>query len=1154
MNDRTLTRRPLFWVFVAVLVAGSVTFAVRNFTEAFPVANIELEMDRVAALGEARALAEERGWGPDAFRQAASFGDPDPEVRVYLELELGEDDAIGRLVSEGEIHPYRWQVRHFTEGETREALIRFTPAGAPYGFRLTLPEDAPGAALPADEARALAEAAAIAPPWGVDLARFERVESSQETRPSGRVDHTLVYERIGTDLGDADIRLRLRVSGDELTELTHTVRVPEAFSLRYAEMRTANTRLALIASLLFIGLFLVVGCGGGLFYLIRTRWLEWKTPLAWGAIVAGVMALASLNQLPLAWMGYDTALDTSTFLFEQFALAIGIFAAGPPFLALIFMVAESLGRRAFPRQPQQWRFWHPDVARSAPALGRTIGGYAVAAIEIGFVIAFYLWATRREGWWMPSEALIQPDLLATAFPWLTAVSIALFSGFWEEALFRAVPIAGAALIGARYGGRRWWILAALILQAAVFAAAHADYPQQPSYARLAELFLPALFWGVLYIWFGLVPVIIAHAGYNLTLISIPIWVDRIAIVAIGLIPLWIVLWHVGRKGFRPQLPALASHAAWRPPEEHTPEPAPTAPTATVPPEPGRAREGRGAGEGAPAGEGVPAGQVAGHEEGSPAHPVPIALPARPFLVGCALVGIVLLAVGLRVPADVGPLELDRGEAVEAARALLAERGFTLDEEWRALPVPIGGTTPAHRFVWDEGGPESYRALLGNYLRTIGWEVRFARFTGPVEERAEEFRVSLQADRTVRAFSHRLPEGRAGPILPEEEARILATAELERVYGLAPALVEEVSAVSTQHPDRLDWTFIWSDPVAWELERGEARLRVGIAGDRVSGLGRFVHVPEEWEREQQAKQARLAPLTTLRGFLGFLLLGGAAFAGLVVWARGGLDRRAAAVLAGVGAILFLIPIWNAMPVAGAGFTTTQGFGEQLLISMGIGTLGMLLAAAALGLAAGLAHGWLGADPERPFLRGRPAGAPHPALLGGALGLLLAGLPRAAGTLGPTDPPALPGTSAAGDFVPWLSVGLSAGFTLLLVGMIFLLILLVVDRATAGWTTRKSLGVGMLLVFGFIPAPTIAETLWMQAGVGLAAGLIFLGVHRLARSWGVAFVPWLAATLGAIALISPLLHPGHGGARLGALLGLALVAVIAHRWSRYIEAKT
>ena len=127
---------------------------------------------------------------------------------------------------------------HFRESETNETLIRFTPQGKPYGFVEKLPEDDPGAALSADSARDIAEPAA-AGDWQIDLTAYVLVEQSQEVRTGGRIDHTLVYERPSVQVGDGQYRLRLVVGGDKLTELSHFIKVPEAFSRRYTEMRSA---------------------------------------------------------------------------------------------------------------------------------------------------------------------------------------------------------------------------------------------------------------------------------------------------------------------------------------------------------------------------------------------------------------------------------------------------------------------------------------------------------------------------------------------------------------------------------------------------------------------------------------------------------------------------------------------------------------------------------------------------------------------------------------------------------------------------------------------------------------------------------------------------------------------------------------------------
>ena len=80
--------------------------------------------------------------------------------------------------------------------------------------------------------------------------------------------------------------------------------------------------------------------------------------------------------------------------------------------------------------------------------------------------------------------------------------------------------------------------------ALVFAAAHANYPGFPAYSRLVELFGPALIWGLIFLRFGLLPTVILHALFDLTLMSIPVFLvqgpgadfNRALVIAAGLVP------------------------------------------------------------------------------------------------------------------------------------------------------------------------------------------------------------------------------------------------------------------------------------------------------------------------------------------------------------------------------------------------------------------------------------------------------------------------------------------------------------------------------------------------------------------------------------------------------------------------------------------
>ena len=1165
----SIFRGPAFWTGFSLLAGVALVFAIRFFPAAFPVVGLELAMDRESALQAAWTLVEEHEWVPDGYRQAASFREPNREARTYLELELGVEDAFQHLVEVADYHPYRWQVRHFREGERTEVSVRFAPDGAPYGFTLDLPEDEPGAALSAEEARGLAEAGAGT--WGVELERYELVESSQETRSGGRVDHTFVYRMQGVELGDAEARLRLRVAGDRPSEVGRLIRVPESFSRSWDELRSANETVALAAGLVFLLLFGLAGCGGGIFYLIRREALIWRPALAWGLLVAGLTGLTVLSGLPLAWMGYDTAVSGGLFLTQQWVTALGVFLGGGLMLAIIFAAAEGLTRRAMPAEPRLWNLWSPGVANTRAVLGRTLGGYLLAALEVGFVVAFYLFAMRREGWWVPSEALVQPDLVATYLPSLTAISGSLMAGFWEEALFRAVPLAVAILIGRRFGWKGILVAFALVLQALVFAAAHADYPQQPAYARVLELVVPATLWGLVYLRFGLLPVILAHALYNLTWFSLPIfaapaglWLDRGLLVAAALLPLAVILYRIRQHGLADEVspaglnqgaglgkPRRADMTDEVPPHRDTDT---TAAGVGGDPEEDVGQPSEGTGGLAETGDEGPRGRDDAPPDGSDRDAgvvlqEPLSPAARRRIrmgVGVAGgLGAVLWLALTPLQPDVPTLAVDREEAVETARERLADEGVVLEDTWRPLPRIQGGPGGAHRFVWREGGPEAHQVLLEEgHLRGPSWNVRFVRFTGTVEERAEEFRVGIGPGGQVFRRQHIVPEDRPGAELEEEAARTRVMEEVETVLGLDPAALEDVSAEASRKPARVDWTFTFSRPGIHPMEEGEARVEVGLVGDRPSDGVRFVHVPEEWQRDERERMTRSNLLGMVSVLMLVTLLGGAAVVGLIRWARGR-GGFATGAFWGLGALVLgasAFSEWLRWPVTVGGFGTAQPYRDQVFVELGVMAMGLPVMALAAGLVAGVIHGgW------RQARSGTSMGWPSVLGWGGLLGLALAGASALGSVLFPRQDPLWFGASPASFRWPWMGTSPEAVSGLVFQALLVLLVILILGRLTRGWRSERLRGVGVAVAGGLALAGGLSGlgvVPWLLGAAAGAGGFALL--VPITRALHVAVIPVMVAVPAVLPSLRDGLGSAYPGALTAGLITSVMVLAVATGW--------
>ncbi len=542
-------KKPLFWILFVVLAVAGVFFLFKYFPQVMSFVNVDITMSRKEAVAEALQLSEELGLGSEQMETAAIFN-TDYYTQIYVELEGGGKAAFNKMLQEDLYRPYKWEVRLFKENETREVKVSFTPTGEKYGFREKLPESMQGKNLTAEKALILAEDF-LQKSWEIDLGEFELIEEKNNEVISGRLDHTFVYERKNASINEAKYRLRTTVSGDRVTEVTNYMKIPESFGRRYSEMRSANNTIATGGQ---IAMAVFYGFGGillGIFLLLRKRWLLWKNAVFWAFVVAFLGFISSFNYLSLSWFWYDTAISKSAFIFQNVIQYFTSFLTDFILLALSFIAAESLSRKAFPKHLQFWKIWNKDVAGSNRVMGNTLAGYIVTVFSLSYITVFYFFTTRYLNWWNPSSMLINPNVLATPFPWFSALATALHAGFWEEALFRAVPLSAMLLIGQRLNKQKLFLILGLILQILIFGAGHANYAAQPSYARVVELIIPSLLFAFLFLRFGLLTAVLLHFVFDAVLMSMPVWisndsslvVSKILLVVFLFIPIWIVLYN-----------------------------------------------------------------------------------------------------------------------------------------------------------------------------------------------------------------------------------------------------------------------------------------------------------------------------------------------------------------------------------------------------------------------------------------------------------------------------------------------------------------------------------------------------------------------------------------------------------------------------------
>lgn len=888
-------RHPLFWTFLIglSLLSGIVSYI--YFPAAIPLVDLKITMNQSEALAQARLLAEKFQLGPTDYHQAAYFNS-DAETQNFIELERGGAAAWKAFLKQTDYYPYTWIVRHFKEGDTNEVTITFTPDGKPYGFVETIPETAPGAALSYEEARKHAETFLDA--WHIDRTHYKLKDSKHEMRATGRKDYTFVFEKPLENLGEAHYLLTVVVTGDKITTLNHSIDIPEAFTRSFQHVRSFNEVIYYFATIIVYIVYLIIGCLAAILLLLQKNWLLPKQALIAGFCLAFLQLLVQLNQFPFLWFGFNTALSIQLFLFQNFLSMLTSFIIWLIVYTTTFVAAEGLTRRAFGSHMQLWSAWKLHAASSITILGKTVTSYCIVALDMAFIILLYAVGMRYFGWWSPSAALTNPMILATYVPALNVLAQALQAGFWEECLFRAVPIASCYLIGKKIGYPKTMLTLGLLLQPLIFGAAHASYPALPFYVRVLELYLPFFGFGLIYLTFGLIPVIIAHSVFDAILMSLPLFVSdapgillqRMLVILGCALPLLVVLFSRLRTGRWLDVPAALYNGAWQP---------------------------------------VSADLALEQQDSS------VIQGATSFSIKriASFVILACIAIGIwshtSLVSLIPSLKVTKTQAIEKAASVVPQT-----TPWKILPsISAPGEDPTavnqHVFIWQEFGKDTYKKLLGSYLAVPAWKIRSVQFTGDLAQRAEEYQVYIN-DSGIEKFQHTLAQTAPGAKIDEHKARTIAYEYIAKNYNLREEDLQEIAAQSQALPNRVDWSFTFTDwpftftPSALpdSVHKDLAHISLTIAGDQVTSVEQSVHVPEQWLRSETLRQALRHCFETMRWLAWLLVMLGAALQCALLWKRRQLHMRTIFFWTGLYILGSLVSSLLNFPQTIALFTTAK----------------------------------------------------------------------------------------------------------------------------------------------------------------------------------------------------------------------------------------
>jgi membrane protease YdiL (CAAX protease family) len=826
-------RALVLWVVAGVLGA---LFAYKFYFQAFPEASVNFQISRSEAQARAQQFIAGLGENVEGYRSAIVF-DVDENAKTYLERELGLQQA-NQLMS-STLNIWYWDVRFFRPLQEEEFRVRVNPAGQVVGYEHRIEEARAGATLDRDSALRTAQAFAAAK-LADDLNAWELLpEEANSTKRTKRTDWSFTYEKRGFHAKDAPYRLQVTVLGDRIGLAKHYLRVPEEWNRGFARMRSGNDTLALAFVLPYL-LLLVLAVRLGI-RLSKQGQTKWRTAVILGLVVAVVLFLQGLNTWPLWAATYDTNSSYAAFLALRIAGALGLAVVTAITITLVLPAAEPLYRESQPERLQLYKAFTLRGLRSKEFFSAATVGLSLAAVHIGYVVAFYIIASRL-GAWAPQE-LNYEDSINTLFPWISGAAIGLVASTNEEFTFRLFAIPFLKRLT-----RSRWI--AVIVPAFLWSFLHSNYPQEPAYIRGIEIGLFGVVAGIVMLRWGILATLIWHYTVDASLVGLFLirshsWYFRMSgglVAAAAVAPLlFAAVSYLTRRRFEADADLLNA-AAPKPEISLQARPAAQAVVAT------------------------------GRYEA-----------LRPAMIGflalCVLVGGVL-AWRLK-PEFIGDyLKLSVNAKTAEAKADDVMRARGVDPSpYRRVTIFANLTDPiVNECLRESVGIARTNEIYAKEVPGAVWQVRYFRDSQP-----EEYSVKLGPDGGFLAFSHKLAEETPGASLTKEEAQAKAEAYLRSQKKMDLSQWTLVEADSDKRAHRVDHELTWQQnaPLDGYTEytksmesssQAYVRLKMAVIGDEVTeyrssyypkpldreqaeekeggSFWTFVKIPDEWRRKRQ----------------------------------------------------------------------------------------------------------------------------------------------------------------------------------------------------------------------------------------------------------------------------------------------------------------
>ena len=431
----------------------------------------------------------------------------DHGIQMYASYEDNRKKNLETLNANGAKNLYRWVAYINAKDGLTQTIKNYDLDGKLRSYQTGILQKTFYPKVSKEKAEQLAKQAALE--LGIDLSEWQQDGYHSDVAESGRVDQTFSYKMKKPIFSKAYQAVDLLITGDRVGSVSQYNKLPDDYQNKINSFYQIKSLISSIVMVAVIALIIM-----GIFSVnkLRKEGFAWVVSLKYLGVLALFTIGSHINYYHLGLVGQVPYLSESLLFFESVKSMISMTWFSLLTYVVMFVAAFSINQRIFPKRVAMSSWLTFNVFCNERNRKIVYIAYLSTLIFVIYQVIYYDICLNYFNFFMPSS--LSQDINSDMYliPFLAPMMQAFTPGLTEELIFRVIPIGGLLVLRPHLSSRGLYTI--VFLQAIIFAAAHVSYPAEPFYARLIELFIPAVGFAWLYLRVDLMAAVLTHILFD----------------------------------------------------------------------------------------------------------------------------------------------------------------------------------------------------------------------------------------------------------------------------------------------------------------------------------------------------------------------------------------------------------------------------------------------------------------------------------------------------------------------------------------------------------------------------------------------------------------------------------------------------------------